>query len=239
METFRQDLKYGIRMLAHSRGFSAVAVLTLALGIGANTAIFSVLEGVVLAPLPFHQPDRLVLVRENSLTLKREMSVSYPDFVDWQRSARSFQQIAGVKFEGFDLTNPGTPEHLDGEEISAGFFSTLGIPPILGREFSPDEDRPNGAPVAIISNRLWRNRFGGSPEALGKSLTLNGAGHTIIGVLPREFQIWISATDADVYTPLGQGDPFFVNDRTVHPGIECIARLKAGVTAADLLQIET
>ena len=121
-----QDVRYACRSLRKSPGFAAAAVLTLALGIGANTAIFSVVEGVLLAPLPFREPDRLFMVSEISLTLKRDMSVSYPDSLDWQRAARSFQQMALIRWsQGYDLTSPGTPEHLDGKQISAGFFSTL------------------------------------------------------------------------------------------------------------------
>jgi putative ABC transport system permease protein len=220
-----------IRTLAKSPGFALVVILTLALGIGANTAIFSVVEAVVLAPLPFDKPDRLVWVRENSMALKREMSVSYPDFHDWQIRAGSFQEMAAVRYLGFDLTSPGTPEHVDGHQISAGFFSTLGVKPTLGREFSPQEDRHNGPPVVIISNRMWKNRFAGNPNVLGAPITLDGVGYSIIGILPSEFQLWISANDPDVYTPLGQGNPFFINDRTFHT-VLCIARLKPGVTVA-------
>jgi len=230
METLWKDLKYGLRMLARSPGFAAVAIVTLALGIGANTAIFSVVEGVVLAPLPYTEPDRLVVVRENSLTLKREMSVSYPDFLDWQRNAQSFQQMASVRWLDYNLTSPGTPEHLNGKQISSGFFSTLGVKLALGRDFSPQEDVHRGAPVVIISGRLWRSRFSGSSEALGKYITLDGSDYTIVGVLP--FGFHLIGNDADVYTPLGQGDPLVVNDRTMHPGILCIARLKPGVTVA-------
>jgi len=225
------NVEFSIRMLVRSPGFAIVAILTLALGIGANTAIFSVVQSVVLAPLPFNQPDRLVWVRENSMSLKREMSVSYPDFHDWQIQAGSFQKMAAVRYLGFDLTSPGTPEHVDGNQISAGFFSTLGVKLALGREFSPEEDRPNGAPVVIISNRLWKNRFAGNPNALGTPIILDGLGYTIVGILPSEFHLGISANDADVYTPLGQGDPFFINDRTFHT-VLCIARLKPGVTVA-------
>ncbi|MGA2738248.1 MAG: ABC transporter permease [Bryobacteraceae bacterium] len=220
---------YAFRSLRKSPGFAAAAILTLALGIGANTAIFSVVEGVVLAPLPYPEPDRLTMVRENNLTLKREMSVSYPDFLDWQRGARSFQQMAAVKFQTFDVTIPGPAAHLDGAEVSAGFFGTLGAKLILGREFLPEEDHRRGAPVVVIGNRLWKNRMGGDPKVLGQSIALNGVDYTITGVLPAEFRfMW----DADVYTPLGQGDPLIVEDRTVHPGILCIARLHAGVTLA-------
>jgi predicted permease len=226
METLWQDLKYGIRMLARSPAFTAVAVLTLALGIGANTAMFSVVEGAVLAPLPYFQPDRLVAVWENNPRFPR-VWVSYPNFQDWQNSARSFQQMAAFMQQGVDLTGPGTPAHLNGKGISVGFFRTLGTKLTLGREFLPEEDRPGGAPVVVISNRLWKNRFGGSAEALGKSVTLDGTACTVVGVAPLGFRL---EADADVYRPLGQGDPVILNDRGSHAGIFSIARLNTGVT---------
>src|SRR5437899_7075924 len=165
VETSWQDLRFAARMLRKNPGFTAVAVLTLALGIGANTAMFSVMQGVVLAPLQYVSSDRLVMVWENNPRFPRTW-VSYPNFRDWQRSARSFQQMAAFREQGVDFAGRGTPEHLNGKEISSGFFSTLGAELTLGREFSPEEDRYRGTPVAIISNRLWRNRFDGSPEAL-------------------------------------------------------------------------
>jgi hypothetical protein len=145
-----QDIHYAFRMMRKSPGFTAVAVLTLALGIGANTAIFSVVQGVLLAPLPYPDPDRLVLIRENNPTMQHLVWVSYPDFLDWQRNARSFQQMAAFRWEYYNLTSPGPPEHLNGKKISSGFFSTLGTQLSLGREFSPQEDKHGSAPVVII-----------------------------------------------------------------------------------------
>ncbi len=229
IDTFLQDSRYALRTLRKSPGFTIIAVLTLALGIGANTAIFSVVQGVLLAPLPYRDPDRLVLVWQNNVTLKHLISVSYPDFRDWQRSSRSFQQMAAFDWQERDLTSPGTSEHLNGKVISSGFFATLGVKPILGREFSLEEDEHGGEPVVIISNRLWKTRFAGSTEALGKSVTLDGGDYTIVGVLPSKFRL--IGNEADVYTPLGQGDPLIYNDRTIHP-VLCIARLKPGVTVA-------
>ncbi|MGC1615143.1 MAG: ABC transporter permease [Candidatus Acidiferrum sp.] len=223
-----QDLGFGLRMLRKSPGFTAIAVLTLALGIGANTAMFSVVEGVLLAPLHYFQPDRLVMVWENNPRFSR-VWVSYPNFRDWQRSARSFQQMAAFMERGVDLTGPGTPEHLNGKEISSGFFSTLGAELALGREFSPEEDRHGGTPVVIISNRLWRNRFDKNPKALGKFVTLDGVVCTIVGVTPQVFRL---EADADVYTPLGRGDPLILNDRAGHDGIFSFARLQPGVSLA-------
>jgi len=229
LESFYVDVRYALRILSKNPGFTIIAILTLALGIGANAAIFSVVQGVLLAPLPYSEPDRLVLVWQYNLTLKHPISVSYPDFLDWQRDARSLQQMAAFDSQDRNLTAPGTPEHLDGEEISSGFLSTLGIKPILGREFSPEEDKQGAAPVVLISDRLWRNRFAGSIEALGKSVTLDGVDYTVAGVLPASFRVF--GDDAEVYTPIGQGDPLIYGDRTIHP-ILCVARLKSGTTIA-------
>jgi predicted permease len=227
IETLLQDVRFGLRMLGKSPGFTATAVLTLGLGIGANTAMFSVVNAAVLSPLGYFQPDRLVMVWENNPRFPR-VWVSYPNFQDWQRSARSFQEMAAGTEQGVDLTGPGTPEHLDGKEISSGFFHTLGVKLALGREFSMEEDRHGGAPVTIVSNRLWRNRFGGSPEVLGKYVTLGGVDYTIVGVLPSGFRL--GRPYADVYTPLGQSDPLLLNDRAAHDGIFSLARLEPGVT---------
>jgi predicted permease len=228
LETLAHDLRYSLRTMRKSPGFTAVAILTLALGIGANTAMFSVVQGVVLAPLRYFQPDRLVMVWENNPRFPR-VWVSYPNFLDWQRTARSFQQMAAFIEQGVDLTGPGTPEHLSGKEISSGFFGTLGAELTLGREFSPGEDRHGGTPVVILSNRLWRNRFDGSPEALGKSVTLDGVDYTIVGITPLGFRL---EGDTDVYTPLGQIDPLILNDRASHSGIFAVARLAPGVTVS-------
>jgi predicted permease len=226
LEQLLEDIRFGLRMLRKNPGFTAVAILALALGIGANSAMFSVIEGVVFAPLRFLQPDRLVMVWENNPRFPR-VYISYPNFQDWQRDARSFEQMAAFREEGVDLTAPGTPEHLDAKQVSSGFFSTLGAELALGREFSVEEDRQGGTPVAVISNRLWRNHFDGHPEALGKSLTLDGVDCTIVGVTPPGFRL---ENDADVYTPLGQSDPLVLNDRAGHDGIFSFARLQPGVS---------
>ena len=227
LETLRQDVRYAFRGLARNKAFSAVAILTLALGIGANTAIFSVLEGVVLDPLPYPIPDRLVVVALYNRTLKYPTDLSYPDFLDWQRSSRSFEQIAAFQNQGYDLSSPGTPEHLEGKEVSSNFFATLGAKLALGRELSPEEDRSGGAPAVVITDRLWRERFGGSAAALDKTLTMFGYDFTIVGVLRPEFRF--GNKNADVYTSLGRTDPIYRNDRTVHD-ILVIARLKPDVS---------
>jgi predicted permease len=227
LESLVQDVRYTLRTLRKSPGFTAVAILTLALGIGANSAMFSAVEGVVFAPLPYHQSDRLVMVWESNPRFPR-LYVSYPNFLDWQRTARSFQQMGAFREEGVDLTNPGAPEHLNANQISSGFFSTMGAELTLGREFTPEEDRQGAAPAVMISSRLWRNRFGGSPRVIGQSVTLDGADFTIIGVGPPGFRL--GTDDVDVYTSLGRADPLVINDRAAHDGIFALARLGPGVT---------
>jgi hypothetical protein len=214
--------------LRQSPGFAAVVILTLALGIGANTAIFSAVEAVVLAPLPFRQPERLVFLMERNPANKLMMDSSYPDFLDWHRNARSFEQMTAMTWQDYNLTSPGTPEHVNGKEISAGFFGTLGVKLSLGREFTTAEDRRGGVPGVIISHRLWTDRLNGSPQVIGSSVVVSGAEYTIVGVLPSGFQF---IDDADVYTPIAQGDPLIMNDRTIHP-VVCVARLKPEVTLA-------
>jgi predicted permease len=222
-----QTIRYSLRSLRRTPAFTLTAVVTLALGIGANTAIFSVVDGVVLAPLPYRAPDRLVILALFNRTLGYPTALSYPDFLDWQRSSRSFQHIAAFKPQGFDMTSPGAAEHLDGNEVSAAFFSTLGIKLALGRQFSPEEDRTGGAAAAVISNTLWQDRFAASPTALGKALTLNGVNYTIVGVLQPGFRF--GDQPADVYISLGRGDPLIRNNRTIHDLVS-IALLRPDVS---------
>jgi len=227
VEACWQDLRFAVRVLRKNSGFAAVAILTLALGIGANTAIFSVVQGVLLAPLPYREPDRLVTVWLNNFRLKSPTDLSYRDFIDWEHDAPPFEKMSAYAWRSFDLSSPGNPEHLEGREISANFLSTLGVELALGREFSAEEDRNGGAPVAIISNGLGRDRFGDSTTALGKSIVLDGVETTVVGVLQPGFRF---GTDyADVYIPIGQRKLVDANDRTVHD-VACIARLKRGVS---------
>jgi predicted permease len=227
VETCWQDLRFAARMLRKSPGFTSVAILTLALGIGANAAIFSVVQGVLLAPLPYREPDRLVTVWLNNFRLKSPTNLSYRDFKDWERADPSFEKMSAYAWRSFDLSSPGNPEHLEGREISSNFFSTLGVGLALGREFSAEEDRNGGAPRAIISHGLWRDRFGGSAAALGKSIVLDGVETTVVGVLQPGFRF--GTNYADVYIPIGQRKLVDANDRTAHD-VMCVARLKRGVT---------
>lgn len=226
LDRFRQDVRFQLRQLKRNPAFTAVVVLTLALGIGATAAVFSVVQGVVLAPLPYKEPERLVLVLLYNQRLKSPIYLSYADFRDWLRDSRSFARIAAFTPQGFDLSSPGAPEHLSGQLVTWDFFKTLGVRLALGREFTSAEDVYGGAHVAIISDRLWRTRFGGRVQALGKSMTLEGKSYTIVGVLPRGFRF---LTDADFFVPLGQADPLLLGDRATHD-IACVARLRPGVS---------
>ncbi|HTV59733.1 MAG TPA: ABC transporter permease [Verrucomicrobiae bacterium] len=228
MGTLLQDIRYAWRTLSKSPAFACVAILTLALGIGANAAMFSIVEGVLLAPLPYRQPSRLVLLLESNKRFSKD-AISYLNFQDWRKNSRSFTEMAAVMVaQGFDLTAPGTPEHLNGDRISSGYFQTLGENLILGREFSPEEDRAGGTPAVIISSRLWRERYASNPRVLGQSMSLDGVDRTIIGVAP--FDSLIDNQSADVYTPVAQDDPLTLNSRAIHDSMFAIARLKPGIT---------
>jgi predicted permease len=226
-----QDLRYAVRMLAKAPAFTAVAILTLALGIGANTALFSVINSVLLAPLPFPQPDRLMALFTQRVSFTTG-SISYPNFLDWQRNNRTFSSLAAYTPNDFNLTGSGQAEHVAGEMISANFFSTLGVQPASGRWFTEDEDREGGAPVAIISAGLWKRKFGSAKNIVNGRMTLNGVGYTIVGVTPESFHLRLMnfPNDIEVYTPIGQfNDPVF-RDRSSGMGTKGIGRLKPGVT---------
>jgi predicted permease len=231
MQSLLQDIRYAIRMLTKSPGFTAVAVLTLALGIGANTVLFSVVNGVLLNPLPFPAPDQLVALFTNRLHFERA-SISYPNFLDWQRQNHTFVSMAAFRPDAFNLTGTGAAEHIRGEMVSADFFSTLGVQPLTGRWFTAEEDRLGGAPDVVISAGLWKRKFGSMSNIVGGRLTLNGTGYTIVGVLPTNFQLRMQAfpTNIDVFVPIGQWtDPVFQN-RSAGMGMKAIGRLKPGVT---------
>ncbi len=230
-----QDLRYGIRMLAKSPAFSAIAILTLALGIGANTAIFSVVNGVLLNPLPFHRPDQLVSLFEEIPNFKNG-SISYPNFVDWRRMNTTFSSMAAYRSVGFNLSGNGEPERLHGEMISAGFFEILGVNPLMGRTFSQDEDRLGANPTVMITEALWKRKFGSRPDIIGQRMVLNDVGRTIIGVVPSSFHLRIQNFQRggplnEVYAPVGEyNEPKFYDARGSGWGLDAIGRLKEGVT---------
>ena len=231
MEELLQDLKYAVRMLAKNRSFTIVAVLTLALGIGANTALFSVANGVLLNPLPFPAPNQLVALYAKRVSFERA-SISYPNFLDWQRDNRSFASMAAFRQDDFNLTGAGEAEHIRGEMVSADFFATLGVKLVEGRFFTPDEDRIGGAAVALISAGLWTRKFGAAPNVVGQRITLNGTDYTIIGVVPAGFHLRLNgfAENSDAYIPIGQWTDVVFPDRSAGLGMKAIGRLRPGVT---------
>jgi predicted permease len=237
------DLRYASRMLTKNPAFTAVAVLTLALGIGANTALFSVVNGVLLNPLPYPHPNQLVAVAETFPPFA-EASISYPNFLDWARMNHTFAALAAYRHQTFNLTSMGEAEPLTGVQISADFFPLLGVRPALGRNFSSQDDRHGAAPVAMLSERFWRNKFAASPDVLGKVLNLDGTGYTVIGVVPENFYFCCESMNfqlGDVYVPIGSANGEWVTNRDSHPGIRAVGRLKTGVTIeqarADMNQI--
>jgi putative ABC transport system permease protein len=225
MGTLLQDLRYGARMLRKSPGFTIVAVLTLALGIGANTAIFSVVNGVLLRPLPFRDPSRLVLIAEKSSF--PIISTSYENYLDWRDQSQSFESMEATRAGSVTLTGAGEPERLNVRMATAGLFPMLGINAQIGRTFLPEEDRAGGTPVALLSYGLWQRRFGGSADIIGKTINLDLQPYTIVGILPNGFQI---LQPADVFLPFMPWAKTLPDDRNWHPGIIPLARLKPGVS---------
>jgi putative ABC transport system permease protein len=221
-----QDLRYGARMLTKQPGFTLIAVLTLSLGIGANTAIFSIVNAVLLRPFPYKEPERLVILRER-VSVGGGFSPSYPNFVDWRAQNTVFDAISAVRQkESFNLTGAGEPERVPGRLVSAEFFSTLGIEPLLGRDFLAEEDSPGATPAAILSYGFWRRRFGNDPGIIGKQLTLNNQSFTVIGVTPANFQF---GEEADITVPIGLSAERF-RLRGNNPGADVVARLKPNVS---------
>src|SRR5271170_6865021 len=227
MQTLLQDLRYGLRSMAKSPGFTAIAVFTLALGIGANTALFSVVNGVLLNPLPYAHSEQLVAIFGKTTGFDKA-PIAYLNFLDWQRDNHSFSSMAYYHHEDHNFTGAGEPERVDGYMISASFFPTLGVNPILGREFRPEDDQVGAAPVAILGGGFWKRRFGSAPDIIGKSIVLDGTSYTIVGVIPADFAFY--GHDRDVYTPAGQwADPSF-RDRRISVSAHAIGRLTQGVT---------
>jgi putative ABC transport system permease protein len=244
METLFQDLRYAFRILLKRPGFTAVAVLALALGIGANSAIFSVVNGVVLRPLPYKDPDRLMMVWSRrpllqALAGSQEFPVSAADFTDWRDQNQVFEQIAAFHSQPFNITGAGEPEFLGGVRSSANLVSLLGVEAKLGRTFLAEEDQPGAGHVVIISHGLWERRFGSDPNIIGQKLTLNDEPYTVVGVMPRGFQFprkgempagYQFPRQADLYTPLAW-TPNQISNRGRN-FLAVIARLKPGVTIA-------
>ncbi len=223
-----QDLRYGTRMLMKNPGFTVVIVLTLALGIGANAALFSVVNGVLLNPLPYPQPDQLITLHQSKPNFATG-AIPYPNFLDWKKENQTFSAMALSRGSSFSLLGTGEPEQVQGRRITAEFFSVLGVQPALGRNFAPGEDERGAGPVVLISAELWQRKFNASPDAIGKSLTLDDKSYAIIGVLPASFSLY---RGTDVYVPMGQWNNPGLQNRSAALNLHGIGRLKSGVTLA-------
>src|SRR5215813_3193224 len=186
MTTLLQDIRYGLRMLWKNRGISAIVIFALALGIGANSAIFSVVNTVLLRPLPYDKAEQLVFLNETSPVID-EMSISYPNFTDWRDHNQSFEKIGVYNRGSYNLTGNGEAERIITVQMSADMFSVLGVNALHGRVFTNDEDKPGGTPVVVLSYALWQRRFGGQTSILNQSLTLNNKSYVVIGVMPDTF----------------------------------------------------
>ncbi|HYL72624.1 MAG TPA: ABC transporter permease [Bryobacteraceae bacterium] len=226
METYWQDLRYGIRVLLKNPGFTAVAVLTLAIGIGANTAIFSVVNAVLLRPLPFHDPGALCLVTERMPTIP-VLGPSYLNLQDWQKENHSFENIASAVNATFTVTGSAQPERVQGQMASASLFPLLGVTAAKGHTFLPEEDRAGGPPVVLITDGYWRTHYAAAADVLGKIIMLDNTPRTIVGILPAGFQL---IQPADVLIPFEPWAKKLPDDRSWHPGIIAVGRLKNGVT---------
>jgi predicted permease len=230
MTVFIQNLRHAFRQLRKSAGFTSVAVLTLALGIGANTALFSIVNGVLLNPLPFPHGERLVAIGENKNNFENG-SISYPNFRDWQKENRSFSAIAMARIFSFNLIGSGEPEQIPGELVSSEFFSVLGVQPLLGRSFLPGEDEIGAAQVALMSEGLWRRKFSAASDILGKSITLGPNSYTIVGIVPSSFHLMMpSFVGGDLYLGIGQWNNPLLKNRGAGLGFHGIGRLKPGVS---------
>ena len=225
MNTLRQDISYGVRMLVKHRGLSAVAVLTLALGIGANTTIFSVVNAVLLRPLPFAEPEQLVLAFNTTSQIPRDW-VTYPDLQDWRQQSQLFSSLSGFAAQSVNLTGGDEPTRVVGSFVSADFFNTLKVDVALGRGFLAGEDEPGAERVALVSYGTWRDRFGADAGLIGTPLILNGQPFTVVGILPDGFHFPYG--DADVWMPLPHYPNFSVDRRKNAAAV--IGRLKPGAT---------
>jgi putative ABC transport system permease protein len=226
-----QDIRFGLRMLRKNLGFTTIAVLTLALGIGANTSIFSVVYGVLLQPLPYRDAADLILLNETTPRVGT-VSVSYPNFLDWRAETSQFSQMAAVSVVGFNLAGVNQPEVIRGQAVSPNFLSMLGVKPFLGRDFDPSEEKAGASPVLLLSYSLWQSHFGADPSALGQSIMLDGRGYAIVGVLPPNFR-W--PEKVDVLEPIGvwaAQDPRAATAREARGDLVVLGRLAPVATFA-------
>jgi predicted permease len=229
LEDLLQDFRYALRTLRQKPGFAVVTLSTLALGIGATTVMFTVINGVLLKPLAYPEPERLVTLHRHTEKYGDQWGVSYPNFLDCQRESRSLTPMAAWSYGGGTVSEPGEAEYVAGRQISSELFSVYGVALSRGRAFLPEEDRPGAAPVVIISNGLWQRRYGGSQSAIGGPLGFDGKSYTVVGIAPAGFQL---NGDTDVFTPLGQNTEVRMRNREAQ-FLHVVARLGTGVTLAE------
>src|SRR5215475_603468 len=230
MQSFWQDLRYGARMLLKNPGFTLIAVLTLALGIGANTAIFSVVNGVLLSALPYPQPEQLAMVWcDNRRQGIPDDITSYPNFVDWRDRNKTFQGMAGVTSDRYNLTGTGEPEEIRAATVSVNFFKLMGVNPAFGRAFTIEEEQPGKDKVVILSHSLWQRRFGADPGILNKTITLSDEPYVVVGIMPPGFQF---PEKTEIWGPLAPDEGMRSDKARFGFFLPVVGRLKPGVTRA-------
>lgn len=222
------DLRYALRQLLKAPGFTAVAILTLALGIGACSAIFSVVNTVLLRPLDYPEPNRIVLIRETNLPQFPEFSVSPPNYIDWEKQTKSYEHLAAYSGAGLNLTGEGEPQRLVGIKATAHYFDVMGVKPILGRTFLPEEDAPGKNHVVVLSYPFWQRVFGGVRDVVGRPVQLNGEPYTVVGVAP----VGSLTSKVDVWTPMAFKPDETANDARGGHYINVVGRLRPGATFA-------
>jgi putative ABC transport system permease protein len=229
LETLWQDLRYGLRMMLKNPGFTSIAALTLALGIGANTAIFSIVNAVLLRPLPYDEPDRLVFLSEHTRNSEWE-GISYLNFSDWRTQNQVFEKIGAYNVIDYNLIGVGEAERLRSAQMSTDLFGAFRVKAAHGRVFTNDDDKPGANPVVALSHALWRRRFGGDPSVIGRTLILSGRGHTVVGVMSQEFSFPAFPEPVDIWVPLGPLSNQDLYQYRDHHTLGVVARLKPGVT---------
>src|SRR5262245_5324258 len=231
MQTLWQDLRYGFRMLMRKPGFTIVAIIALALGIGANTAIFSVINSILLKPLSYHEPERLVVINHDYPKINLKASVSAIGYTHYRDNVKSFESVVATTGGNFNLTGDGDPERLNGARITQNFFSALGARPALGRVFLPEEDQPGRNKVAVLSHGFWQRRYGGDPGIVNKNIMLNDESYTVVGVMPPSFQFGREIGQVvDLWTPIAFTPQQLSYNNLTNEFLFVIARLKPGVS---------
>ncbi len=227
LDVFRQDLVYALRAVMSKPGFAAVAIATLALGIGANTAIFTIVYGVLLRPFPYPDVGRMAVINEYNKQSGEAFSTAFVNYEDWQKQNTVFESMGLYRRIDLNLTGKDQAQRVNSAIVSSSLFDVAGLQPINGRTFTADEDRTGTAPVVVISERLWRSLFASDPSAVGKEITLNGVAHTIVGIMPGDMRIPSRLTD--VWVPLGLYAAGLPKARAAHPNLWTMARLKPGI----------